>query len=57
MLISFSSLWTNFFPPKPAFTEQDVGNLDGKVHHFIPLNRDVEKVRLIIYTIGLHRLW
>lgn len=29
---SFASFWTQFFPPKPTFTEKDVANLKGKVY-------------------------
>lgn len=28
---SLSGVWTQFFPPKPKFTEKDVGDLSGKV--------------------------
>ena len=31
MLITWSGLWTGFFPPKPTFTEKDVDDLNGKV--------------------------
>jgi hypothetical protein len=33
---SFSKLWTNFFPPKPTFTDKDVGDLAGKVRQPVP---------------------
>ncbi|KAK4192834.1 putative short-chain dehydrogenase [Podospora australis] len=29
---AFSSFWTQFFPPKPGFTEKDVADLGGKVY-------------------------
>ncbi|CAJ2508439.1 Uu.00g134650.m01.CDS01 [Anthostomella pinea] len=32
MAPSLSSVWTQFFPPKPRFTEKDVGDLSGKVY-------------------------
>ncbi|KIW94926.1 uncharacterized protein Z519_04905 [Cladophialophora bantiana CBS 173.52] len=44
MLISFSSLWTNFFPPKPVFTEKNVGNLEGKVYIVSGSNTGMGKV-------------
>lgn len=30
-MVSFSTFWTHFFPPKPKFTEKDVPDLTGKV--------------------------
>ncbi|RYP77671.1 hypothetical protein DL771_001039 [Monosporascus sp. 5C6A] len=32
MAPSFFSVWTQFFPPKPRYTEKDVGDLSGKVY-------------------------
>ncbi|KAI0862703.1 putative estradiol 17 beta-dehydrogenase [Xylaria cubensis] len=29
---SLSNIWTNFFPPKPTFTEQDIPDLAGKTY-------------------------
>lgn len=29
---SFKSAWTQFFPPKPGFTEKDIGDLKGRVY-------------------------
>lgn len=52
MLNSLHSLWTNFFPPKPVFTEKDVGNLEGKVRQ--PIAMFTEHTTDCI--IGLHRL-
>ncbi|KFA71235.1 hypothetical protein S40288_03868 [Stachybotrys chartarum IBT 40288] len=31
-MISVASLWTQFFPPRPKFTEGDVADLNGKVY-------------------------
>ena len=29
---SFSSAWTQFFPPNPEYTDKDVPDLQGKVY-------------------------
>lgn len=29
--MGFGKYWTQFYPPKPKFTDKDVGSLAGKV--------------------------
>ncbi|KAI1851794.1 hypothetical protein JX265_013151 [Neoarthrinium moseri] len=40
---TLGSLWTQFFPPKPQFTEKDVPNLEGKVYIVSGSNTGVGK--------------
>jgi retinol dehydrogenase-12 len=40
---SLSSSWTQFFPPKPQFTEEDVSNLQGNVYIVTGSNTGIGK--------------
>ncbi|RYO95367.1 hypothetical protein DL766_007871 [Monosporascus sp. MC13-8B] len=46
-----STVWTNFHPPSPSFTEKDVPNLQGKVYIVTGANTGVGKeIARIIYA-------
>ncbi|KAI0008811.1 putative estradiol 17 beta-dehydrogenase [Xylariaceae sp. FL0662B] len=50
-MASFSSIWTQFFPPKPRFTEKDVGDLSGRVYIVTGANSGLGKeLSRILYS-------
>ncbi|KAF4632434.1 hypothetical protein G7Y89_g5702 [Cudoniella acicularis] len=41
--LSLHSVWTQIFPPKPSFTEEDLPSLEGKVYIVTGSNTGVGK--------------